>query len=376
MKIIVAPDKFKENLTSFELCAAIAEGISIVDDTIDIVQLPLADGGDGFVNVLGHYLKTTSVGCDTVDALGRPIVVHYGWSASAKTALIELASASGLAGIQPHERNPMLTSTYGTGLLMKDAIARGAKEIIIGIGGSATNDGGTGLLAALGYTFRNHRQEVVPPMGKNLGEIAEIIAPDQAVAIPIIVACDVDNPLLGVNGATHTYGAQKGADRLQIDELEKGMKQFAELLETFMGKPVSEMPGAGAAGGTGAGLMLLADVSLQKGIEIVFKHSDIRTHLKNTDLVITAEGTFDKQTMHGKALHALANEAAKMDVPVMAVCGAVAIEPACYTSSGFSFVASITDGPMSLEESKARAYELVRNKVIALVYLFKTMKQV
>ncbi len=374
MKIIVAPDKFKENLSSFQLCAAITEGISMADENIDIVQLPLADGGDGFVAVLEHYLNTTTITCDTFDALGRPVVASYGWSHDTNTALIELASASGLARLDMAERNPMLTSTYGTGLLVKDAIRRGAENIIIGIGGSASNDGGTGILMALGYRFLNSNKRPVQPSGKNLQEIREIIAPEKAIDIPLIVACDVDNPLLGDNGAAFTYAAQKGADHAQIIELEKGMQLFSEVMEAFAGKPVVGSPGAGAAGGTGAGLMLLPNVTLQKGIDIVLTHSGLGDHLPGTDVVFTAEGTFDRQTLNGKALHALSSVAANFNVPVIAVCGSVNVDTAGWAGSGFTFVTSIADGPMSLEESKTMAYELVKKKVSSLVYLFKKLR--
>ena len=367
MKIIVAPDKYKGSLDSFKLCDAIVEGIQMVDKSFEIIKLPMADGGDGFAKVLAHFLKTTTVNCHTMDALGKPLQAAYEWSAKKETAIIELASASGLAILETGN-NPMVASTYGTGLLINDAINKGIKKIILGIGGSATNDGGTGLLSALGYNFLDISGEIIKPCGENLIRIEKIIPPLNPIDTEVIIACDVDNTLLGKNGAAYTYAAQKGANAQQIIDLEDGMEHFSKVMEIFANKIIATIPGSGAAGGTGAGLLLLPNVTIKRGVDIVIENSSIKDHLSHADLVITGEGAFDEQTLNGKVVYAITMLATASGVPTIAVCGKIDADYATIRRSGLTYIASIVNGPMTIEYSKQHAYKLVKEKVGVIMH--------
>ncbi len=361
MTILLAPDKFKGSLDSFELCRAMAEGIRQANDAINIISLPLADGGDGFAKVMGHYLHTTTIKVSTTNANDRLIEGSFEWSAQSQTAIIELATASGISQLENGERNPLKTSTYGTGLLMKAAIENGAKKIIVGIGGSATNDGGTGILSALGYRFMDEKGMELAPCGASLQHIKTIKAPDKVIDTTFIIACDVANSLLGANGAAYVYAAQKGASEAAIILLEKGMLQYAMLLEKTIGILIREIPGMGAAGGTCASLMLLPAITLQKGMDIVFEYSDFHHQLLKADCVFTGEGTFDKQTLNGKVVYAVASAAKALNIPAIAICGKVDADLDVIKQCGLSYITSISNEQMSIEESMTRAFELVRD---------------
>lgn len=364
MNILIAPDKFKGSLDSFALCEAMALGVRDALPDAKIVKLPLADGGDGFATVMAHYLHTQPVQAPTEDASGKLIKAQYQWNGATKTAIIELAAASGLAMLEKERRNPLTTSTHGTGLLVKHALDAGAETIILGVGGSATNDGGTGLLSALGYRFLYAANQEVKPCGNNLGKIDRIVAPEQPVEARFIVACDVANTLTGPNGATFTYAPQKGATPANLDVLENGMVHFGAVLENHLGKPIANLPGTGAAGGTAAGLLLLPNVHLQKGTDIVIAYSDFHEHLSIADLVITGEGGFDPQTLHGKVVYAVAQACKEKNIPCMAICGKVEADEDTIRASGLTKVVAISaEG----KDSFAMAGELVREKVKGLL---------
>lgn len=360
MTILIAPDKFKGSLDSFALCEAMALGVRDALPDANVVNLPLADGGDGFANVMAHYLHTQPVKATTEDAAGNPIIAQYQRNPTTQTAIIELAGASGLAMLAVEHRNPLTTSTLGTGLLVKHALDAGAKTIILGIGGSATNDGGTGLLSALGYRFLNAANREVNPCGLNLGEIERIVAPEKSVEAVFIVACDVANPLTGPTGATHTYASQKGASPADLDVLEKGMVHFASVLENFLEKPIVNLPGTGAAGGTAAGLLLLPHVRLQKGTDIVLAYSGFHKYLSIADLVFTGEGGFDAQTLQGKVVDAVAKACKEKKIPCIAVCGRVDADDAAIKACGLIRVVSISEEG---KDSYGNAGQLVREKV-------------
>jgi len=360
MTILIAPDKFKGSLDSFSLCDAMAQGVHDANPMIRVIKLPLADGGDGFAKVLAHYLGTEQVLVASEDASGNPIKTKYQWNPTTQTAIIELAAASGFAMLAVEQRNPLTTSTHGTGLLVKHALEAGAKTIILGIGGSATNDGGTGLLWALGYRFLDAANREIKPCGGNLEKMNRIVAPEKPVEARFIVACDVANPLTGPNGATFTYGPQKGASPAQLEVLEKGMVHFAAVLENHLGKPIANLPGTGAAGGTAAGLLLLPHVRLQKGTDIVLACSDFHKHLSIADLVFTGEGGFDPQTLQGKVVYAVAQACKEKNIPCMAVCGKVEADEETIKASGLIKLAAITDEG---NDSFGHAGQLVREKV-------------
>ena len=374
MTILIAPDKYKGSLNAFALCEAMAEGVHMADKTIEIIKLPLADGGDGFAEVLSHYLDTIPIKMATVNAIGKPIQASYKWDTLNKTAIIELASASGIALLKKAHHHPMQTSTYGTGLMVKEALKNGAEQIVLGLGGSATNDGGMGLLAALGYTFLDAQQNEIKPCGASLGLIVKIVPPKTPLSASTTIACDVDNPLLGKTGATRTYAAQKGATPDEIELLEKGMEQFASVLEKHSNKAIANIPGAGAAGGTAAALMLLPDINLQKGTDIVFQYSNFFHHLSKADLVLTGEGSFDAQTIQGKIVSAVALACKKKGIPCIAICGKVTKEETIIQASGLSMAVAISEKG---KDSFGNASVLVREKVKEIVGGFiknKTLK--
>ena len=324
MKVLLAPDKFKGSLSAIEVCRAMAEGINLYDPKIATISLPLADGGEGTAEILTYHARGHLATCATVDPLFRIIEGSYGMSADKKTAFIEMSQSSGLHLLLEHERNPMLTSSYGTGLIVLDAIKRGVEKIILGIGGSATNDGGLGLAAALGYAFSDQQGAELQPIGENLLRLHHIQS-DRLLFDPskitIEVACDVKNPLFGLNGAAFVYGPQKGADPDQVDQLDQGLRQLAKVMAQDLGVSVEKTPGAGAAGGIGGGAIAFLKARLIPGIELVMDAANFETALEEVDLVITGEGKIDKQTKEGKVIAGVSQKARKHQVPVAAISG-------------------------------------------------------
>lgn len=323
-RILIAPDKFKGSLTSFQACEAIAEGIAEAAVTI----LPMADGGDGFAAVMKHYLTTETIECPSVDALGRPISASYELDRKNATAIIELASASALVLLQDHERNARKTSTYGTGLLIKDALSRGINRILLGLGGSATNDAGMGILEALGFQLLNKEGGLLPANGENCRLIDRILPPLNTgpenlpfKSVQFELACDVQNVLYGTQGAAYIYGPQKGAGPEDVQILDEGLRNIARVIHRQTGKDIAGIPGTGAAGGIAAGLMAFFQVSLISGIDLVIQASKITSLLAGCDTLITGEGRIDSQTQEGKVVSRLAGMAARLHIPVIAFCG-------------------------------------------------------
>ena len=321
MKILVAPDKFKGSLTSFEACRAISDGIKKVSDIPEVVELPMADGGDGFASVLQHYLKTEKINCNSVDPLGRDIKASYQWDVNNSTAIVEMAVASGLVLLKELEKNPLKTSALGTGLIIKHAIGKGAKKIILGLGGSATNDGGAGILYALGFKLQDDRGATLQASGENLLHIRKIIPPSVIPTIIVEIACDVQNVMYGPQGAAYVYAPQKGANTDQVEILDMGLKNLAHVLKQQTGKNVSDIPGTGAAGGIAAGLLPFFDVRMKKGIEVITEASGIENEIPGADLVITGEGKIDDQSNEGKVVGYVAALAKKYSVPCIGMCG-------------------------------------------------------
>lgn len=367
MTILIAPDKYKGSLDTFALCDAMTKGVYCADNTIHVIKLPLSDGGDGFSKVLAHYLGTVTITVATLDAAGKPLNASYQWDDVEKTAIIELAAASGIALLEKVDHHPMQTSTYGTGLLIKHALEKGAQHIMLGLGGSATNDGGTGLLAALGYRFIDAEKKELKPCGASLGLIEHIIYPDLHVTASFTIACDVQNPLLGETGAARMFSAQKGATISEIERLENGMKHFSSVLEKQSNISIAAIPGAGAAGGTAAGLMLLPHINLKKGTDIVLEYSHFFHYLSSADFVLTGEGCFDAQTLQGKVVFAVAQACQAHGIPCIAICGKVEADEETIKASGLTEVVSISkDG----KDSFGNAGELVREKVKDLMDSF------
>lgn len=322
MKVLIAPDSFKESLSAIKVCEAIRSGILQTKPEALITQLPLADGGEGSIeaivnNGMGKVIEATVHG-----PLLRPIQSKFG--ILDRTAIIEMAEASGLQLLKPNERNPLLTSTFGTGELIKHALDHKCNQIIICIGGSATNDGGMGALRALGVRFLDENHQEIKPGGGSLENLRAIDFSKMDRRIRrcrVKVACDVTNPLLGDTGASKVFAAQKGADPLQIEILEKSLSHFAEITRFVVSHDVSNKPGAGAAGGLGFGLMAYLNAKLESGFKIISELVELEKQIKKTDLIITGEGKIDNQTKYGKVPWGVMQLAKKHKKPIIAICG-------------------------------------------------------
>lgn len=378
MQILIAPDKFKDSLSSEEVCNAIKDGVKLYDSSISTASFPMADGGDGTARILTGHSGGKMINLTVHDPLMREIKSSYGISGDGKTAFIEMAAASGIELLQENERNCLITSTYGTGELLADAVRRGVDTVIMGIGGSATNDGGMGMASALGFQFIDGEGKIIEPVGKNLIKVKEIKDNGNISSkfrnIKIRVACDVENPMYGKNGAAYIYGPQKGADLEAVKFLDQGLKNFATALHRFSGVDVANIPGSGAAGGLGAGIMALLNGNLVPGVNLVIEQTGFEKQLKNTDLIITGEGKMDEQTLHGKVVHGICKLAKEHSVPVAALTGSLSLSPEQLQSLSLCCAFSITPGPVKLSYSLQNAYELIKKTSWNIVSLFLTAK--
>jgi glycerate 2-kinase len=329
MKIVIAPDSFKENLTSLEVAAALERGIKRVRPRARCIKVPMADGGEGTVQSLVDATGGNIVKKRVMGPLGEPVTARYGILGDGTTAAIEMAEASGLPLVPPERRDPLRATTYGTGELILDAIERGVSAIIIGIGGSATVDGGTGMAQALGVSFLggNGRAIAEPVCGGLLERITEI---DMHGLDPrvrktrITIACDVENPLCGPRGAARVFGPQKGATPEMVEVLDRNLRHLGTLIKRDLGIDVMRIAGGGAAGGLGAGLIAFAKAKLKRGVDLVSDAVDLAKHLRGADLVITGEGRVDFQTAFGKTPSGVAKAARKLKIPVVAIGGGLA----------------------------------------------------
>lgn len=343
MKIIIATDKFKGSLTSMEAGESIRSGLAQSEPNAAIEIFPMADGGDGFGKVMKYYLGTQTVHCQTVDPLLREITASWEWDAENKTAVIELASAAGLELLKADERNPLHTSTFGAGLLIQDALKKGAEKIILGLGGSATNDAGMGILAAMDFIFKDERGNVLLPIGKSLHQIKTIEIPSRLRSVQFTVACDVTNILYGLEGAAFVYAPQKGADENEVKILDKGLRNIAALILSQTRKDISAFPGSGAAGGVAAGLAAFFDIKVISGASIVMHASQMDKHLQDTAIIITGEGRLDHQSANGKVVQQVAALGNRNQVPVVAVCGENTLDEKAITALGLTAVYSLVD---------------------------------
>jgi glycerate kinase len=360
VKIIIAPDKFKGSLTSFEVCETVREGILESGLKAEILSFPMADGGDGFATVMGYYRKSETIDCITQDPLGRVIDAYWGWSASEKTAIIEMAVASGLVLLTKNEQNPLMTSTFGTGQLVMEALERGAEKIILGLGGSATNDAGMGILSALGFVFMDDHGNHLQPIGESLGKVNKIIPPTSISPLKFQIACDVQNVLYGKEGAAFVYAPQKGADESMVQLLDEGLRHFMNVLKKHTTKDIDHTPGTGAAGGIAAGLMTFFDVELKSGTELIIEASGIKKELKDARLMITGEGKIDQQTAEGKVVQHIARIANENKVPVIAFCGRLEADDKLLKKLFISNAISLSSQTASTEYAIAHAKELLK----------------
>lgn len=374
MKIILAPDSFKGNLTALQVANALEEGIRRVLPDADCVKAPMADGGEGTVQSLvdatgGRFIRARVTG-----PAGRPVSARYGLLANAKTAVIEMAEASGLPLVTGEDKNPLRTTTFGTGELMLDAARQGAREIILGIGGSATNDGGVGMAQALGVRFLDQQGAVIKTPGAG-GMLDRIDRIDSAGLDPliknirVIVACDVNNPLCGKDGAAHVFGPQKGATPAMIQVLDANLGHLGRIIKRDLNREVAELKGAGAAGGLGAGLVAFVGAKMQSGIDIVLVATRIEAHLKDADLVITGEGRVDFQTIAGKTPVGVARRARGHQVPVVAVGGSIADDANGVFAHGIDGLESACARDMSRQEAIRHSRAHLANAAERILHL-------
>lgn len=337
MKIVIAPDSFKESLSAEQAAQAIARGFAHVFPDAQYVCVPVADGGEGTVAALlaareGQWMRAV-----VEDPLGRPVTVRYGLLPDG-TAVMEMAEASGLHLLKAQERNPLHTSTYGTGQMIAAVIGQGAKRIIIGIGGSATNDGGAGMAQALGFRLLDKNGNELPRGGQALATLARIEAPP-ALPVAVTVACDVSNPLCGERGASAVFGPQKGATAEMVAELDAALAHFADILEKQgYAEKARHAPGSGAAGGLGYGLRTLLDARLMPGVDMVLEAAQLAGKIHEADLVITGEGKMDGQTAFGKVPLGVLELARRHDIPVIAIAGSVGADIGNLHEHGFTAI--------------------------------------
>ncbi|WP_373598972.1 glycerate kinase family protein [Paraclostridium bifermentans] len=379
MKVVIAIDSLKGSLTSIEAATAIKQGILNVDGNIDIEIKPLADGGEGTVEALvegmNGEIKTISV----TGPILEKVDATYGILKDTNTAIIEMAQASGLPLVPQDLRNPLNTTTYGVGEIIKEAIKKGCRNFIVGIGGSATNDCGIGMLQALGFEFYNKENKLVGLGGKELNEIKYIKTNNRLKELDeckFRIACDVNNPLYGENGAAYIYGPQKGATEEIVKELDEGLRNFAKVVKSDLNKDIANVEGVGAAGGLGFGFLGFLNAKLESGIKIILDEIKLEESVKNADIVITGEGRLDNQTAMGKAPIGVAKLAKKHNAKVIAIAGCTTEDAVECNKEGIDAYFSIVNSTMSIEE--AMKPEIAKNNIIQTVTqvfnLIKIMK--
>jgi glycerate kinase len=378
MKIVLAPQALKGSLDAAAVGAAMAEGVRIALPDAAVVMIPVADGGEGTVRALvaatgGQLLHSRVTG-----PLGEPVEAAWGLlgantaTPDEKTAVIEMAAAAGLPLVPPERRDPRATTTYGVGELMRAALDAGCARILIGIGGSATNDGGAGMAQALGARLLDANGNDLPPGGAALAGLAriDVSGMDARLARTAVrVASDVTNPLTGPEGASAVYGPQKGATPQMVAELDAALAQYAAILQRDLGADVTDTPGAGAAGGLGAGLLAFARAELVPGARLVFEALRFDERISGADLIFTAEGRLDAQTAYGKAVGAVATAGQRQGVPVVALAGAVAMDDTALRALGLAAALPLAAGPLTLEESMAHAADLTHNATLRALRL-------
>lgn len=374
VKIIICPDSFKGSLSASEAALSIERGI--VDSgcklPLEILKIPLADGGEGTAEALVEPLAGRFIKADVHDPLMRLIKAPYLLSGDGDTAVVEMAAASGLCLLSDDEKNPLITTTYGTGELIASAAGTGVKHIMVCIGGSATNDGGSGAARALGIRFLDENDKELEQGGLALSRLARIDMSSFILAqsgIKVSVACDVTNPLVGPEGASAIYGPQKGADPEMVSQLDAALTRYAGIVEHDIGVSIADMPGAGAAGGLGAGLAAFLGAELKSGIETVLNAVRFDEKLAGADLVITGEGSLDRQTAYGKTIGGVLQRIRQHNIPCIAFGGRIGDIAALY-DLGITSAFPITPGPMSLEDSMSSAGDLLRQASERVFRLF------
>lgn len=368
MRFILIPDKFKGSLTAKEVISSLSKGIRKVYPRAEIHSVIASDGGDGFLNAIENAIPVKAVICTAVDPLMREIRTRYLFSPENKTAYIELAECSGIVLLDPDERDPLQTTTLGTGMQLRHALENGARRVYIGLGGSATNDGGIGIAHGLGYRFLDSTGHELRPVGGNLGKISQINSHKVLKGLEHVefyAVNDVLNPLLGEHGAAFVYAAQKGAGQKEIDALEAGMNHFVRVVDETFGKAKADLPGAGAAGGTAFGLHTFVRARFVKGVEFLLELTNTNSLFENrqTDLLITGEGAIDEQTLQGKLIHGVVGLGKRFNVPVVAICGKLDLPAEKAMDYGLEDILEIRDKTKPVSYSMENASALVEEKI-------------
>lgn len=358
LKIVVAPDSFKHSLSALKVAEHIKTGIQKADPHAEVMTIPMSDGGEGLVNALVDATRGKTITAIVKDPLGRPVESFFGMLGNGETAAIEMAAASGIELITEEEKDPAKTTTYGTGQLIKEALDQGCKKIIVGIGGSATNDGGAGMARALGVKLLDKKGREIGPGGGELKNLAEIDASsldERLKRCRITAACDVTNPLTGEHGASLVYGAQKGGSEDLLKQLDENLAHYADIIRRDLGLDVAEIPGSGAAGGLGAGLLAFLNAELISGFNVVKEIVNLESHIAKCDLVISGEGQIDSQSFFGKTPMGVAQVAKKYNKPVILIAGSMGEGIEKLYDQGVNAIFSIVNKPMPLDEALENA---------------------
>lgn len=373
---LLAPDSFKESMTAKEVCEAMEIGIKRAIPDAECIHVPMADGGEGTVQSLVDATGGTLIKKEVTGPLGTPVMAQYGILGDGKTAVIEMASASGIHFVTKETKNPLITTTFGTGELIRACIEQGITDIILGIGGSATNDGGTGMAAALGYKFLDKDGNELPFGGGFLGELAAIDTSNvisKLKEIHILVASDVSNPLCGERGASAVFGPQKGATPEMVPILDKNLRHYSNVVKEQIGIDIVDVPGAGAAGGLGAGLLAFTNSTMKKGIEIVIEYTKLKEKLQNVDYCFTGEGGIDLQTKFGKAPYGVSQAAKSVnsDIKVIALAGYIGRDVETLYNEGFDAIFGIVPGAADIDTLLAQGKENVARTSESIARLLK-----
>ena len=366
LNVLIACDSFKDALDADAVCRAVAAGVARARPDAVITRMPLSDGGEGVLDVLRAPLDLKPVDITVQDPLGRAVTARYGLSGDGTVALVEMAQASGLQRLTLRERDPRKTSTFGTGQMLADARARGARRVVLGIGGSATTDAGLGMAAALGWRFTDRLGALVPPDGGHMGRILTITPP---AALPLFdsvdVLCDVTNPLYGPDGAAWVYGRQKGGSDTVLAELDEGLAHVAALVRRQLGRDAAETPGAGAAGGLGFGALVFLEARLRRGIEVVLDLTGFDAAAARADVIITGEGHLDGQSAQGKLIQGLCGRS--HGKPVIALCGKLSATPKDIAAMGLKKAVCINEKPLPLAQMLAATAENLQRTAASML---------
>jgi len=378
MKILIAPDSFKHCLTAIEVARYLEEGIHKILPEADTKILPLADGGEGTVRTLVDATGGNIYSARVHDPLMREIESFFGILGANKTAIFDMAAASGIELLQPEERNPFYTTTYGTGELIKAALDRNCEKIIIGIGGSATNDGGAGMVQALGGKLLDKENKQIKKGGSGLKSLVkiDISTLDRRIEkCDITIASDVENLLLGPNGATIVYGPQKGANAEMVEKLDQNLKHYANKIEEFSGKQIRNIKGSGAAGGLGAGLITFANAKIQPGFQVISDIINLKQKVQWADYIITGEGKIDYQTQYGKTPYGVARIVKKYSKIVIAIAGTLENQYEELYQKGFDLILPIIEKPMQLKEAIREAPDLLKKTGKRIAWILKLIEE-